>query len=390
MTDAPTGTATDPSSAPTTGSGSLAPPNLDQHKDTLAGHLSAVLQIRGYALAVENTVLTQISDPPPDWWDQVTGSLATAQTHTKTWTETLEPAITSTIPQSVIAMGSKFTTAADDILSILAASPVPSPDQQATILSDLQWMSEHLAKSLDDISTLSQTFTTFQSDSGKDFTALSAGNASIQQAILSDTNVITRLNGDIASAQADIAADKAAMTAAGIAGGVGLFVGVGVMGLGAAGTGPLAPVAIAVGALIMVGSIVEMAAVIGVYAKKLADAQTRLNDDQAELTAEGQQVASLTLVSNTVDGLVEQNKAMGQSLSEIADWWAGTKAKLDTVIDDVQNAHDDIGFWHPFKLDVTTAKADWQDFAAFATNMQDMATGAPVQKVDVAKPAQTA
>jgi hypothetical protein len=320
----------------------------------------------------------------------VTGSLATAQTHTKTWTETLEPAITSTIPQSVIAMGSKFTTAADDILSILAASPVPSPDQQATILSDLQWMSEHLAKSLDDISTLSQTFTTFQSDSGKDFTALSAGNASIQQAILSDTNVITRLNGDIASAQADIAADKAAMTAAGIAGGVGLFVGVGVMGLGAAGTGPLAPVAIAVGALIMVGSIVEMAAVIGVYAKKLADAQTRLNDDQAELTAEGQQVASLTLVSNTVDGLVEQNKAMGQSLSEIADWWAGTKAKLDTVIDDVQNAHDDIGFWHPFKLDVTTAKADWQDFAAFATNMQDMATGAPVQKVDVAKPAQTA
>lgn len=371
----------------TTPANNLAPPNVDDHKDTLASHLSAVLQIRGYALAVEQTVLLKITDPPPDWWDTINTNLGTAQGHAQTWTNTLEPAITSTIPQAVISTGTRFNTAATDILNILQAAGTnpPTSDQQATILEDLQWMSSHLGQIETNISTLKNTFTQFQTDSGTDFQNLSSGSAAIQKALNVDEDTITRLNGDILAAQADIAADNAAITASGIAGGVGLFVGVGMIGLGAA-AGPAAPFVIGIGAFIVVGSIVEMATVISIYAQKLAAAQNRLNDDQAQLALEQQQVASLTALGNTISNLTDLNKAMGQSLSEIADWWAGVKAKLDVVITDVQDATDDMGFWHQFTLDITTAKTDWQQFSDFATNMQAIATGAPTKSVDVAPP----
>jgi hypothetical protein len=363
---------------------SLQPPDAAAQKDALAAHLSAVLQIRGYAIGVEQTHLIPI-DPNklPDWWGPLTKTLVTAQTHAGTWTQTLEPAITSKIPQAAITTGNHFDTAANDILGILASGTPPTSAQQQTIVEDLQWISSHLADNHADIVQLQATFTQFQKDTGTDFGAMSTGAASIQHALDVDADLATTLSSDITVQQANIAADGKVITASGIAGGVGIFVGAGLIGLGAA-AGPAAPFLIGAGIFLVVGSVVEMAAVIAVYEQKLAAAQNKLNDDQAALTLEKQQALSLTALSKTVGNLVDLNKAMGQSLSEIADWWQGVRDKIDAVITDVQNAQSDEGFWHGLKLDVEAAQTDWADFRSFATNMQTMATGAPNKIVSVA------
>ncbi len=365
----------------------LSPPELDANKDTLAASLSAILQIRGYALAVEQTVLTKITDPPPDWWNELNTNLGVAQKHAQTWTTTLEPAITSTIPQAVITTGARFETAAKDILAILVAAGAnpPNPQQHGEIVADLEWMKDHLDENHTNILALKDQFSKFQIDSGTDYTTLSTGASSIQKALEVDQGVITNLKSDIVTAEAEIKADNMVIGASAMAGGVGLFVGVGLLGFGAA-AGPAAPFLIGAGVFVMVGSIVEMATVIAIYEKKIAAAQNRMNHDQSQLQLEEQQAASLTVLEHTIDNLVNLNKAMGQALTEIADWWAGVKTKIELVIADVQNAQldTDMGYWHALKLDVETAQTDWKSFAEYATNMQSMASGVQMKPVDVA------
>lgn len=373
-------TTTDPTTSPT----SLRPPDADAQKDTLATHLSAILQIRGYCLAVEQTVLTPIKDPPPDWFTTLNSNLSTAQTHSTAWTSTLEPAITSKIPQAVITTGNHFTVAANQILTVLQDSNNnPSSAQQQQIVENLQWMQTHLGDNQTTITGLADQFGTFQTNAGADYTTLSAGATSIQAALNVDNDTITHLQGDILQAQADIAADQAAITASGIAAGVGLFVGVAVVGLGAAASGPAAPVAIVIGAFIIVGALAEAATVIAIYANKLAAAQTRLNDDQSALSNEQQQVASLTLLQQSISNLTDANKAMGQSLVEIADWWQGVQDKIGAVITDVQDAQQDEGYWQFLNNDVQAATSDWGNFVQYATSMQNITSGANVEVQNV-------
>jgi hypothetical protein len=69
-------------------------------------------------------------------------------------------------------------------------------------------------------------------------------------------------------------------------------------------------------------------------------------------------------------------------MQEIADWWSTLEAKQRSVINDVTDAQDDANHqaWTSLALDIPTAKRAWVDFSKFATNMQDIATGAQVEQ----------
>ena len=356
---------------------SLVPQNAAQQKDTLAKNLDVLSKIRAYAIGVTQTNLQTISDPPPVWYNTLSTNLSLAQTHAAVWTTTLEPNITSTIPQAVANLGSRFTTGTNAILQILKASNNnPTAAQVTQMQTELTWITRHLNEEMATITTLKGTFTTFQTNANTDLTALTTGNNSIQKAILADDTDINNLQADMAVQTANINADNAAITAAAIAGGVGLFVGVAMIGLGAASTGPAAPFVIAIGALIMVGSIVEMAAVIAVYEGKLAAAQNQLNQDTANLANEQQQVASLTIMNNSITSLVNLNQGMAQSLTDIANWWALISTQLGTVNQDISDASGDMtaSDWSDFGLDIQQAQLDWTSFVGFATQWQVTAT----------------
>ncbi|HTW85098.1 MAG TPA: HBL/NHE enterotoxin family protein [Candidatus Sulfotelmatobacter sp.] len=364
---------------------SLRPADLGDHQQVLADHLGAVLMIRGYAVAVEQTNLTSPTDPPPTWYPDLVKNIGTAKTHVGVWTDTLEPAITSQVPQTAISFGTKFKTATDGILSILNASNnSPSEQQKSQIEQELAWLAGHIDDVHSPLPGLSQQFTTFQKTAAADLTTLTTGASSIQDVITADTTVKDRIEGEMADTQSKIMKDKAAMEAAGIAGGVGLFVGVGIMATTGAETFGIGA---AIGAFIMVGSLVEAATVLAVYGKDLADQQAKFNEESAGDQKEIEQITALGLLKNTIDGLAGKNEAMAQSLVEIADWWSMIGQKLGAVIQDVKDAAADEadGFWMGLANDITDAQKDWASYVSFATNMQEIASGAQVQTVDTRK-----
>lgn len=355
---------------------SMVPQSADQQKDTLAKNLDVLSKIRAYAIAVEHTNLQTISTPPPTWFNELNTNLATTKADAAVWTTTLEPSIVSTVPQAVVTLGNRFTVGTNAMLKILTDSGNnPTADQIQQLQGYLTWITKHVSEQKTTIATLQGTFTTFQQRAHIDYTNLTSGNASIQKAIVDDQTIIGDLTADIAVQNANITADNAAITASAIAGGVGLFVGVGMVGLGAA-AGPAAPIVIGIGALIMVGSIVEMAAVIAVYSKKLAEAQNKLNQDTADLTNERQQVAALTLMNNSITNLTSLNEAMAQSLTDIADWWAIISTQLASVTADLTEAGSDMSQsdWLDFSMDIQLAQKDWVSFQSFATQWQQTAT----------------
>ncbi|PWN57954.1 HBL/NHE enterotoxin family protein [Chryseobacterium viscerum] len=375
---------------------SLAPEDVTGQKDLLANHVEILTKIRAYSIAVTQTEIHTILNPPPSWFNTLNTNLGEARKHAEMWTNVLEPAITSTIPQAIIDIGNRFDVGTDSMLKVLDEThDNPTSEQIETIQKDFNWILKHIDEQAKNISELQGQFTEFQVNAGIDLTNLTTGNNSIQAAQLDDQRIINDLTADIAEQNAEIAKDNAVILASGLAGGIGLFVGVAVVGLGAVSAGPGAPVAMVIGAFIIVGSIAEMATVISIYAGRLADAQNKLNSDTAELDEEQKQLASLTVMNTSITKLVDLNKDMAQSLVDIADWWAMMKTKLTSVKKDLDEAAEAIHSgdpkkvkpdWEEFEMDIKVAKKDWADFASFARGMQTTVTTIQNQVIDVKNP----
>ena len=60
---------------------SLVPQNASGQKDVLANHVDVLTKIRAYAIAVEQTNLQTIINPPPDWFDTLNTNLRVAKKH---------------------------------------------------------------------------------------------------------------------------------------------------------------------------------------------------------------------------------------------------------------------------------------------------------------------
>nr|WP_321232956.1 hypothetical protein [uncultured Psychroserpens sp.] len=365
----------------------LVPTDLKKQKDQMAKNLGVLSLIRGYVIGVEHTQIQAIS-PKPSWFDTLNTNLKGAQKHVKPWQTKIEPGITSNFPQSISNMASRFATGTDEILAILNTKTkdgkqyVPTAAQIQTIVNSLNWISKHINSEKSTLDGVKTDFDAFKTNSDNDYTALNDGNNSIQTAILADNKLIVKLQGDIVTDNAHIAADKAAITAAGIAAGVGLFAGVSVIGLGAASTGPAAPVVMLVGAFIIVASIAELTAVLAVYIPRLNAARTKLADDTAHLGEEQQQVASLSLMSDSISKLLDLNKQMQNSLQDLTDWFAQTTLQISTVASDISEASSDITAddWFSLKLDVIQAQKDWKALETYA-NQWGVAASTIVNKV---------
>lgn len=359
----------------------LVPTDLKKQKEQMAKNLSVLAQIRGYVVAVEHTQIHAIS-PKPKWFDTLNTNLQAAQKHVKPWQTVVEPGIVSQFPHSISNMASRFGTGTDQILDILNTKTsdgkqyVPTAGQVETIVASLNWISKNITSEKGNLDQIKTNFNTFKSTSDSDYTALNKGNNSIQSAILGDNKIIIQLQGDIATDQANIAADNAAIKAAAIAAGVGLFAGVSIVGLGAAATGPAAPVVMLIGAFVIVASIAELIAVLAVYIPKLNAARKKYAEDTAHLSQEHQQVASLSIMSHSVSKLLSLNKDMQNSLQDVTDWFEQSALQIQTVSDDISDSKTDISAddWFSLKLDITQAQKDWKALETYSNQWAKAAT----------------
>ncbi|WP_299337909.1 hypothetical protein [uncultured Psychroserpens sp.] len=360
---------------------SLVPKNIKKQKEDMAKNLSVLAFIRGYVLGVEHTQIHAI-DPKPSWYDELSKHLDAAKKHVAPWQTTVEPGITSHFPHSISNMASRFGTGTDQILDILNKTTpdgkqyVPNAGEIETIVESLNWISKHIGAESDALAAVKKDFDTFKANSDTDNKALTSGVNSIQKAILDDQNLIIGLQGDIATDNANIAADQAAITASGIAAGVGLFVGVSVLGLGAAASGPAAPIAMVIGGLIMAAAAIQFAAVLAVYIPKLNAARKKLAADTQHLNEEKQQVASLVILNNSIGKLVDLNTQMQNSLQDLTDWFSNTAESISTVATQIEEASSDLTNkeWFDLKLDVIQAQKDWSQLETYANQWAVAAT----------------
>ena len=342
-------------------------------RDTLGDHFVALLSVRGYVTALQNSAITPSPAVSDKLYSEIRDKLDTAKQHGALWSTTLDAAIVTSVPELIGEYGRTFCTTADLILNMLAAcGNAPNPAQAAAVNHTASGLGHGVADTRASIDALEAQFATFAADATVDLKALTSGDASIQAAIDVDDKDRTWLDGDIAAADQEISADKTAMAAAGIAGGVGMFIGVGMMALSAE-TGGLGMV---VGGLVMFGSIAETASVIAVYAERLKVAEQRLAGDQRRHDDDVTQITALGLLKNTVDNLAASNAGMAGSLTQIAAWWKAVDVKLAEVQRAIADAANDAAHadWQSVVSDLSAAKTFWFDLAEFASRMQTSAS----------------
>ncbi len=348
-------------------------PGAAGHPDDLAKHVDVLLQIRAYCNSVLAAKLAPVTTPPPDWFNTLNTNLKIAQTHCGNWAA-IEAAMVTTIPQALIDYGNIFTAGVTEIVSILnglARGKNPTPDQVQTMTDILNAIQQQLATNKTNIKTVYDTFTKFRTDSSVDFDNFNNGTASIASAIASDRKVITSLNDKITDLNVEIAKDRLAVTASAIAGGVGLFAGTSMMALGAETMG----VGFIIGAFVVAGAVASLITM-GVYMKKLNDAQADLAADQAQLADEDKQVTALLALNASVSNLVNLNSAMGDSLNAVNDWWKTVDVKLQSVINDITAAQNNEkpNFWVLMKIELNAGLLAWGQLVDFATSMQKVAS----------------
>ena len=338
-------------------------PGAAGHPDDLAKHVDVLLQIRAYCNSVLAAKLAPVTTPPPDWFNTLNTNLKIAQTHCGNWAA-IEAAMVTTIPQALIDYGNVF-------LNGLARGKNPTPDQVQTMTDILNAIQQQLATNKTNIKTVYDTFTKFRTDSSVDFDNFNNGTASIASAIASDRKVITSLNDKITDLNVEIAKDRLAVTASAIAGGVGLFAGTSMMALGAETMG----VGFIIGAFVVAGAVASLITM-GVYMKKLNDAQADLAADQAQLADEDKQVTALLALNASVSNLVNLNSAMGDSLNAVNDWWKTVDVKLQSAINDITAAQNNEkpNFWVLMKIELNAGLLAWGQLVDFATSMQKVAS----------------
>lgn len=368
-------------SAPSSASPSL-DTNAEQAQDHLASHLDALVAVRAYTNAVLQTNLTWNTDegPEPAWFTTLKGNFATVKNHAGLWSA-IEQDMVAHIPQALVDYGDIFLSATGDIVSTLESSDnMPSASQIDDIRQLIQAMLQELNTKKDLITASQARFVTFKGDAQVDFDTLTQGNNAIHQALNIEQDAIDRINGKIAETQAEIAKDQTAVTASAIAAGVGLVAGSAAMALGAETMG----VGFLIGCFILIGAVAALAT-FAAYVVKLGNARTELRQEQDELASDQQMVVSLQLLQKTVTGLVAKNAAMADSLSAILDWYGTVVAKMQSLLDDVNEAKNqsDQNFWVLVKVEIETAQTAWHQLVDFATKYQQAAAGIQDKTADV-------
>lgn len=376
------------SSDPQTNGSQLAP-SVDDAQSSLTDGFNATQMVTAYAHAILNIVINPPDDSEVDW-TSFNANLAAAKSHAQSWIDTLGPAVSSQVPQSIINYGNTFNAATGDILSILTSSnynPTDAQKQQIIQLIDATLTELGIQKqtiinlqgppvgSSDPVPDQVTTLRQFSAALTSDHTNLLTGANDVQHALNLNQQDIDNINTQITKVQAEIAKANTAATASEIGIGVGIFLAVAAFALAVATGGAAAPLAVGVVAVLGVGAAVGTTVAYSVQANEEI---SKLHKMQAELADEQRLATSLNGVADSVNNLVSQNEAAQTAMSEVLTMWETLEGKLQSVIDDLNRAEaDTVAIIQA--LDIQAAQTAWAQLTDFATKMQEAASGATVQ-----------
>ena len=362
--------------------------DVKAQQDKLAGYLTAKTNVAAYVKSLQNTDLSAINfkalppelklpGDPAELLKTVNEHLAAAKTHAQTWSNDIQPNLTS-IPQALINYNTTFQEVVKVMTPLVTNLSLNPADPQAPAWrTELKALFGGLLGKIGQQQTAIDTelarLRQFNTDVTTDHNNFSSGNhqfasiKDIEQANLKALNeAVTSLNSAIDSLNKTI-------TGLGIATGVsGAVMIAGAVGFATAETG--------VGAVIGVTCVVIGAAGLVTSAVFLDKAiKEKLHDEQEKATEE-MEISELTLQIAALDGcetalssLVTQSATAMQSVQVILDTWATLQGKLQAVITDLDDSEKAIGDIMSL-VDLNTATDQWNQLETFATKLQDVET----------------
>jgi hypothetical protein len=352
--------------------------NTEAAQTALADKLDSLSVVTAYAHAISNTVINPVSTPAESWYAPLNENLNGAKAHALIWIRDIAPKVGSEIPQTIINYNNTFNAAAEELLSIIGTKTSLSLAEKNQVIELIEFTLSSLSDQKSKVDGIQSKIITLSNDFAADHDKLVSGKDSAAKAVQLADEERLRIEHKIAELQTDLADARQKVTASGIGLGLGIFLAVAAFALAVATAGAATALIVA-GAVGVVG--VGVAATFtGIFTAKIGRLIEEIAGQQAALKDKQKQVVALKGLVDTMDKLKGHNEAAKMALTNISTMWGTLNGKLEAVLKDLKGATGDASTTIQ-RMNIKAARKSWTDTAAYAQQVQDLASGTKVQPI---------
>lgn len=319
-------------------------------------------------------------DPKPGWFDALKQHLDDAKTVATDWIDNIAPAVTASVPQTVLDYGTTYQALTQEIVSICTANPNASgADNQYVkqVQSLIEGLLQQIVEILATVDTTGKQLKDWGDSVQKAHDALNSGAASIQSAEVALQTDIEAMDSAIANLHSAIDQLNKYLMDAQIAVGVGIFLGVVAIAL-APVSGGASLVIGAVGAAGIIGGAIEWSKL----QSEINSDFSQIAADQQEKSADQVQIVALKSLGMASTQAVSNMEQAESALSDFRTSWAGFHDDLQGVINDLTKA--DKALSTLLQEAFTNAAAnEWALAVSFATTLQQTKVENPSASMDM-------
>jgi hypothetical protein len=353
--------------------------NTELAQGALAEQLDALSIVTAYSHAIANTVINPVSTPAESWYAPLNADLNEAKGHALIWIRDIAPKIGAEIPQTIINYNNIFTAAAEDLLTIVGNKTSLTNAEKNQVIELIEVTLESLNEQKSKVDAVKSQIITLSDHFAADHDKLVNGKNSAANAVKLAESERQTIENKIAELQTDLADARQKVTVAGIGLGLGIFLAVAAFALAVATAGAATALIVA-GAVGVVG--VGVAATFtGIYTAKIGKLMEEIAERQAALADKKKQVTALKGLVDTMSKLQGHNESAKLALTNVSTMWNTLNGKLEAVLTNLKNAQGESAGAAARRMNIKAARTSWNETAAWAQKIQDLASGTRVQPV---------
>ncbi|HEX8251836.1 MAG TPA: HBL/NHE enterotoxin family protein [Thermoanaerobaculia bacterium] len=352
--------------------------NSDAAGNVLADKLDALSIVTAYSHAVVNTVINPVTTPAETWFSKLNDNLNLAKTHSMSWISDVAPKIGSSVPQTIINYNNDFNAATAEMLRIVNGKSSLSLAEKNDLIELIEATLGSLKTQQSAISDVEKQVKQLTKDFNDDHTNLVDGQDGAAKAVELAEAERVGIENKIGELQTELDNARAKVTLSGIGLGLSIFLAVAAFALAVASGG--AGALLVAGAIGVVG-IGTSATFTGIFSAEISRLISEIAEKQTMLSNKKRQVTALKGLVDSVDKLRGHNEEAKAAMTHISTMWETLGGKLSEVLSKLKNAQGDEVSVTLRRMNINAARTSWDQTAAWAQKVQDLASGTRVQPV---------
>lgn len=329
---------------------------LDQQ---LADAFNANNDVLAYVIGITKTTLPNIT-PAPSWYNAFELAFADAQSHAYAW-YSISTSLTG-IPKAIAGYGTVFdisVSTINSLIAVLQANP-KNTDAISALKEQFRQLISHLRFYTESTVGVYTSINDFSSNLIADAKILSTTAAESAKDQGVNREQVKKIQADIESMRKQINTWQVVETAAAIAAGVAFFAGA-VIAIFSLGFG------LAFG---IIGAVAGIATTV-IADKNIKTLRSQIEADTARMNTLTKQAASLAVLSDQLNILIELSKAAGTQIDLLLQVWDELESDLNTVLTDLENCNDNVDNLNlpALQRNLNLANQDWKTVVGLCNNI---------------------